>query len=359
VVASPSAGAFVFDLLRRAGATGFLALPEATLRWIVGPPVRSREGWTLDLQSHALLWLMRTIGESAEYSDVDGARRTLERNAPVLAPRPSDRIRVEQRELPGAAGLRHARIYYGAPGVAWAPGLLWFHGGGFVLGSIESHDGVCRALASHAAATVVSIDYRLAPENRFPAGLDDAVAVTSWVLEKGRQIGIDPEAVAIGGDSAGGNLAAVVAQSLRTSSRRPAFQLLAYPPTDATCRQPSHTSFAEGMMLTERTIQWFLDHYIADRCLEVDPRVSPLFAADLAGLPPAFVVTAGFDPLRDEGRAYAARMRDAGVPVEYLCSQGSIHGFLSTAGAIRESARVLALAANAVRRAFDRKRMAP
>jgi acetyl esterase len=229
---------------------------------------------------------------------------------------------------------------------------VWLHGGGFVLGSIESHDGLCREWASQAGVTVVSVDYRLAPEDRFPAGLEDALAVTRWVLENGREIGIAPEAVAVGGDSAGANLAAVVAQTLRVSERRPAFQLLAYPPTDATCRLPAHRLFAEGFLLSERTIQWFLDHYVADRSLETEPRVSPLFAKDLSGLPPALVLTAGFDPLRDEGRAYADRMGSAGVTVEYVCAQGSLHGFLSTAGGLRESTRMLSHAANALRHAL-------
>jgi acetyl esterase/lipase len=343
---------FALDLLRRMAAAGFLSLPEPLLLRVVGPPARSPEGWTLDVQSQALLWLMRAVRESAEYSDVGGARRTLDRSAQVLAPHSRHAARVEDREVPGATGLRRARVYSGAARGSLAPGLVWFHGGGFALGSIESHDDVCRALASRARVTVVSVDYRLAPEHRFPAGVEDAVAATRWVLESGRQIGINPAAVAVGGDSAGGNLAAVVAQVLRASSPRPTFQLLAYPPTDATCREASHHFFAEGYMLTERTIQWFLDHYIADRSLETEPRVSPLFCADLSGLPPALVITAGFDPLRDEGRAYADRMRAAGVPVEYVCAQGSLHGFLSTAGVLRESARVLDLAADAVRRAL-------
>jgi acetyl esterase len=344
----------VLDLVRRAVSTGFLSLPEPTLLRIVGPRSLSPEGWALDVQSQALLWLMRGVGESAEYSDVGSARRTLDRLARVLAPRGRHGVRVEDREVPGARGLRRVRIYATAGPGRLAPGLVWFHGGGFVLGSIESHDGVCRALATRAGVTVIAVDYRLAPEDRFPAGLEDADAVTRWVLERGTQIGVDSSAVAIGGDSAGGNLAAVVAQSLRGSSRRPVFQLLVYPPTDATCRQPSHRFYAEGFMLTEKTIQWFLDHYIADRSLETDPRVSPLLCSDLSGLPPALVVTAGFDPLRDEGHAYAERMRAAGVAVEYLCAQGSLHGFLSTAGVLSESSRALALAADAVRTAVSR-----
>ncbi len=349
-----SAYAAVWDRLRRAAATGFLSLPERTLRRIVGRPVLSPDGWTLDVQSQALLWLMRAAGESAEYSDVARARKTIDRSGRVLAPRGVEPLRVRDCELPGAVGPRRVRIYASTEASRLAPGLVWLHGGGFVIGSIESHDGVCRALASQAKVSVLSVDYRLAPEHRFPAGVDDAVAITEWVLENGSQIGVDPEAVAIGGDSAGGNLAAVVAHSLRASARRPVFQVLAYPATDATCRQPSHRFFAKDLILSARTIQWFLDHYITDRSLETDPRVSPLFAADLAGLPPALVITAGFDPLRDEGKAYADRMRNAGVVVQYVCAQGSLHGFLNTAGAVRESARIVAFAADAIRDALNR-----
>jgi acetyl esterase len=291
---------------------------------------------------------MRVAGESAEYSVVADARRILERSAVVLAPGAGREIRIEDRHVPGASGPLRVRIYRSGARTSLTPGLLWFHGGGFVLGSIESHDGVCRALAHRAGVTAVSVDYRLAPEHRFPAAVEDAIAATRWVLESGPDIGVDPSAVAVGGDSAGGNLAAVVAQALRRSSPRPAFQLLVYPPTDATCREPSHRFFSDGFLLSEKTIQWFLDLYVSDRSVETDPRLSPLFCADLSGLPPALVVTAGFDPLRDEGRAYADRMRAAGVAVEYVCAQGSLHGFLSTAGVLSESSRVLSLAAAAV-----------
>jgi acetyl esterase len=227
--------------------------------------------------------------------------------------------------------------------------LVWFHGGGFVLGSIESHDGLCRALAAQAGVVVVSIDYRLAPEHRFPAGVEDAIAATRWVLDLSEELGIDPHALAVGGDSAGGNLAAVVAQSLRGGSPPLAFQLLVYPATDATCREPSHRLFQDGFVLTERDIAWFLEQYLPDPRLASDPRVSPLFAEDLTGLPPALVVTAGFDPLRDEGRRYAERMRQSGVTVEHIGSEGSLHGFLNTAGAVREASRVLKLVAERLR----------
>jgi acetyl esterase len=221
-----------------------------------------------------------------------------------------------------------------------------------VLGSIESHDGVCRALASQAGIVVASMDYRLAPEHKFPAGLEDAIAITRWVLEQGETIGVDQRAVAVGGDSAGANLAAGTALACRGAQRQPAFQLLVYPATDATRAEASHQHFRDGFFLTAAEIQWYLDRYLPDPSLATDPRVSPLFEPELSGLPPALVLTAGFDPLRDEGRLYATRMRAAGVDVESLCAEGSLHGFMNTAGALDESARLLAYAADRVRRSL-------
>jgi acetyl esterase len=211
---------------------------------------------------------------------------------------------------------------------------------------------VCRALAKEAGVAVASLDYRLGPEHRFPAGLVDAVAAARWFLEHGEELGFDPGAFAIGGDSAGGNLAAVTCHLLRGSARVPTFQLLVYPATDATRSDPSHLIFTEGLVLTEPNVAWFLDHYIAEPSQAKDARVSPVRASDLSGLPPALVMTAGFDPLRDEGRVYAERMRAAGVEVEFVCVEGSMHGFLNTAGALVESARAVTMAADRLRRAL-------
>jgi acetyl esterase len=339
-----------FRFERRA-AIALLGLPKPVLRRIVGAPVRSPEGYELDLQGQMLLWLMR-LSRQRELFDggVDGARRELDRKGPTLDVQNVDDVTSADRTIPGAAGLRRARVYTPARVRAGrAPGLVWFHGGGFVAGSIESHDGVCRALASRAGVVVVSVDYRLAPEHVFPAGLDDAIATARWVLENGASIGIDPARVGVGGDSAGGNFAALVAQALRAAPVAPVFQLLVYPATDFTRSLPSHRHFAEGFFLPETDVLWYRKNYLPDEKLYDDPRASPLFARDLAGLPPAFVVTAGFDPLRDEGRAYADRMREAGVRVEYVCSEGSMHGFVNTSAAIEESARVVDLIAARLR----------
>jgi acetyl esterase len=322
------------------------------LRLLVGPPLRSPEGDTLDLQSQGLLWLLRVSRAPAMHSpDLSCARRRLERSARVLEPRIAVPVWACDRTVGGAKAPLRARVYKPArPSLEAAPGLLWFHGGGFVLGSIESHDGVCRSIAAQAGIVVVSVDYRLAPEHRFPAGLEDAVAATRWLLEHGPKFGIDPRAIAVGGDSAGGNLAAAAAQAIRGESRQPVLQLLVYPATDATRREPSHRHFANGFLLTAANITWFLDHYLPSPEYARDPRVSPLLAQDLSGLPRALVITAGFDPLRDEGRRYAERMRGAGTEAEHLCSTGSVHGFIHTAGVLDESARVLAYAAERLRR---------
>jgi acetyl esterase len=203
-----------------------------------------------------------------------------------------------------------------------------------------------------ANAIVVSVDYRLAPEHTFPAAVDDALAATRWVLRSAASLGVDPAAVAVGGDSAGGTLAAVVAQCMRGEEMRPAFQLLIYPVTDVRGGTPSREYFREGYLLSGRAIDWYMNHYLPDPATYTDPRASPLLAHDLSGLPPALVMTAGFDPLRDEGRYYADKMKSAGVGVEYVCSEGSVHGFFNTSGLLRESQRMMALAAERLQSAL-------
>jgi acetyl esterase len=345
--------------LERAATLAVLDLPPSLLRRIVGPPVRSPEGFELDLQGQALLWLMRISRQPELHeSGVEGGRRALDHMGRLLDMRGMDDVEVSDRTVPGAEGPRAARIYRPATAASTGPtpALVWFHGGGFVLGSIASHDGACRALASISGAVVISVDYRLSPEHRFPAAVDDAVAATRWVLENGASIGVDVASVAVGGDSAGGNLAALVSLALRNAPRKPVYQLLVYPVTDLTRSLPSHQAFREGVMLPEKSILWFRGLYLPDPSYESRPEVSPFFAPDLVGLPPALMLTAGFDPLRDEGKAYADRMRAAGIEVEYVCSQGSMHGFLNTAGGVAEAARMVRLAADRLRKALTRTR---
>jgi acetyl esterase len=339
--------------VERAVARALLSLPAPVLRRIVGPARHSPDGLTLDLQLQALLWLIAlTKVPALSGGDVAVARASLDRAAPTLDLVTHD-VAVYDRTVPGAVGPRRARVYVPASApTAGAPGLVFFHGGGWVVGSIESHDRLCRALAHRAELVVVSVDYRLAPEHPFPAAPDDAIAATRWVLENAALLGVDPARVAVGGDSAGGNLSAVVSLALRDDARRPAFQLLIYPATDLTRAMPSHALFADSYFLSKAAGDWYLGHYLRAPGDATKPLASPLFAGDLSRLPPALVITAGFDPLRDEGKAYADRMREAGVEVEHVCVEGQMHGFLVMGGALRDGARTVDLAATRLRGAL-------
>jgi len=218
-----------------------------------------------------------------------------------------------------------------------APCLVWIHGGGFVIGDLDSTDSVARKLANRTGAVVVSVDYRLAPEAPFPAAPDDCLAVLEAIVGNPSELGVDVSRIAVGGDSAGGNLAAVTAISARDQGVPLRHQLLVYPATDLTMSHPSIVENGEGYLLTKDGMEWFMRHYLGDQEPK-DPKASPLYADRLDGVAPATVITAEFDPLRDEGNAYADRLRDAGVPVEHRQFDGQIHGFFGmtgiTAGAV-------------------------
>jgi acetyl esterase len=266
-------------------------------------------------------------------------------------PRPEVKIAsVEDRRIPGPAGEIPVRIYR-PEGSAPFPALVYFHGGGWVIGSIETHDGSCRDLANRVGCVVVSVEYRLAPESRYPAAAEDCYAATQWVAEHAGALGVDAARIGIGGDSAGGNLAAVVAQMAR-DRRGPALrhQLLIYPVTDADFSRPSYRENAEGYLLTTKAMEWFWGHYVPDPAQRREPYAAPLRAKDLSGLPPAFVITAEYDPLRDEGEAYAERLQAAGVPTTLKRYRGAIHGFFAM-GLLSQVARdAVDDAAAAVRR---------
>ncbi len=238
--------------------------------------------------------------------------------------------RVQDLRVPGTGGDFRVRIItpHGSPAGA-RPVLVYFHGGGWVLGNIASHEGVCRALASASGAIVVDVDYRLAPEHPFPAAAEDAYAATSWVAANAAGFGGDPARIAVGGDSAGGNLAAVAClMAQERDGPRVNFQVLLYPITDCDLDTPSYRQFAEGYFLTRAEMAWYWDHYVADPRQRLNPQASPLRAADFRGLPPALVITAEYDVLRDEGEAYARRLEAAGVPVTLRRYHGMIHGFI-------------------------------
>jgi acetyl esterase len=238
-----------------------------------------------------------------------------------------------------------------------APALVYFHGGGWVIGDLDTHDGVCRDLADQSGYVVISVDYRLAPEAPFPAAVNDCIAAFGWVAEQAHELGINPEKIAVGGDSAGGCLAAVVSLHLRDARRVaatvpvPCFQLLIYPVTDKRAVAPSHQINGQGYLLTTESMHYFRGHYLPNPADWLDWRASPLLASDHSDLPPALVLTAGYDPLRDEGRQYADALSAAGTPCQYVCFERQIHGFLPMNKAIGEADTALAMCARALKSA--------
>ena len=319
--------------------------PRWLQRAVFGSPPR-RDGQELEPDLHALLRLAKLFGEEsvAAGRSPEQAREQNRADAAAAAGPPLPMARVEARSIPGPAGEIPARLYL-APGAAPPPRplLVYFHGGGWTTGSLDTQDGPCRFLATHSGAAVLSVDYRLAPEHPFPAAVEDALAAFGWAVESAAQIDADPARIAVAGDSAGGNLAAAVSLLARDGAGpRPTMQALIYPVTDAGGGQPSRDLFAAGFLLTKADMDWFERHYLPEASMFEDPRVSVLRAADLSGLPPAYVATAGFDPLRDEGEAYAKRMHAAGVSVALRRHPGLIHGFANMT-AVSRSARAAML----------------
>jgi acetyl esterase len=266
---------------------------------------------------------------------------------------PEDVANVEDRKLPGPAGDIPVRVYQPA-GEAPFPILVYFHGGGWVIGDIESHDGVCRALANASGCVVVSVDYRLAPEHKYPAAADDAFAATEYVAAHAAEFNGDASRLAVGGDSAGGNLAAVVSQMARERGAPSiAFQLLVYPVTDFNFETVSYRDNAEGYLLTTAAMRWFWAHYLNDEPEGAEAYASPLRAVSLAGLPSALVITAEFDPLRDEGEAYADALAAAGVTVVKHRYDGLVHGFYTMFPIITQARAAIDESAAALRKALQ------
>ena len=256
---------------------------------------------------------------------------------------PEKVAKSERRSIPGPGGQIPVQLYT-PEGKAPFPILVYFHGGGWVVGALESWDSFCRSLCKASGCVVMSVDYRLAPEHKFPAGPEDCYAATKWAAENAASIGGDPARVAVGGDSAGGNLAAVVALMARDrSGPKLAFQLLIYPATDARLDTPSQQQFLEdGYILSKKDMVWFWGHYLNSDKDEENPYASPAEAGSLRGLPPALVVTAGFDPLRDEGETYAARLQEAGVKAECIRYEGVTHGFVLMGAMLDEGRKSIA-----------------
>jgi acetyl esterase len=273
--------------------------------------------------------------------------------ATVLEPPAIAIGKIDNLAMPGPGGELKLRVYTPVGGGATLPALVFFHGGGWVIGDLETHDALCRTLANETGARVIAVDYRLAPEHKFPAAADDAYAAAKWVEANASTLGVDANRIAVAGDSAGGNLAAVVClMAKQKGGPRIVHQLLIYPVTQWKADTGSMASFAEGYFLERKTMHWFFDQY-ASGADPSDWRLSPLAASDLSGLPRAYVVTAGFDPLRDEGRAYADKLNRAGVAAVYIDYPGMVHGFFNMSGVVPTAREAIAEAAKAVRKAFE------
>ena len=301
----------------------------------------------LDPQAAALIQLMadRQVPPTHTLSPAEARRMYLERRF-YTQPEPPQVASVQALATADGVPLRLYKPE--RPSAGPLPVLVYFHGGGWTMGDLDTHDVLCRQLCVGAGVAVAAVDYRMGPEHRFPAAVDDSVSATRWVQAQASALGLDARRVAVGGDSAGGNLAAVVALTLRDAAdaadRAPlAHQLLIYPATDMRCQADSHRRNGRGYVLTADTVAYFRGHYISDPALYSDWRASPLLATSHQGLPPALVLTAGYDPLVDEGRQYADTLSAAGNRVQYVCFERQIHGFVPMSRVMDEARTAVAL----------------
>ncbi|MEO8938493.1 MAG: alpha/beta hydrolase [Burkholderiaceae bacterium] len=304
-------------------------------------------------QARALLDLMIERGVPAMHTltPVD-ARTTYRDRRSITQPLPQEVALVQDLAADGPHGPVPLRLYrpIGIDPGTMLPVLIYFHGGGWVIGDLDTHDVLCRELANLAGIVVVAVDYRMGPEHRFPTAYDDTLAATAWVARNAASLDVDASRLAVGGDSAGGNLAAAVCLGARDTGPSIAFQLLIYPATDMRRVHRSHVANGDGYLLTRDTIAYYHDHYIDDVKHDTDWRASPLLAADHSRLPAALVLTAGYDPLRDEGLDYARALADAGNSVSYVCFERQIHGFVPMGKVLDEANTAVVLCAAELRR---------
>ena len=323
-------------------------LPRPLARLLAGRAVRI-EGQELDPGVQLALRLQRLQGgwKPLPVAEMRALRRG---QARAFRGRVIEVGRVEDLAIPGPGGQIAARLYVPEGVERPGPLVVYFHGGGHVIGDLDTHDQPCRFLAREVPALVLAVDYRLGPEHPFPAAVEDAQAAYAYAYSNAGDLGGDAARIAVVGDSAGGNLAAVVAQTAAAGDGpRPAFQALVYPVTDYSRKRPSYDTFAEGFFLTRGEMDWFRTNYFADRADVTDPRASPILADDLSSVAPAHVVTAGFDPLRDEGEDYARRLQEAGVPTTMRREPDLVHGFINAVGVSARTREAVASIAAAIR----------
>lgn len=302
----------------------------------------------LDPQATAVIRYLAELAHPAlDKVPASEARRLYRETRAALRPPAPALPVVGDLYAEGTAGSIPLRLYRPSNGVL--PALIYFHGGGWVLGDLDTHDAVCRQLALEAGVVVIAVDYRLAPEHPFPAAVDDCYSATAWIASNAVALGIDNRRLAVGGDSAGGGLATVMTLMARRGGPALTFQILVYPVTDLRAESESYSKYADGYLLTRSTMRWFIAQYAPTPDDVRDWRASPLLAPSVDGVPPALVITAGLDPLRDEGEAYAHRLEEAGVTVDYLCLGGMVHGFLTMGGKIDTANRVVSHIASALR----------
>ena len=319
-----------------------LRMPISWINILAGPPV-AVDGRTLDGRTQWLLQLLARSGQPpVEKSSVVEARSEYDAFMLEMGGHPAPIGEMVDRIVEASTGRLRLRIYRPAGTVArLLPTILYFHGGGWVLGSLEGYDLVCRYICARTGCAVVAVDYRLAPEHKFPAAIEDAVASFRWLAENATELGTDPARIVLAGDSAGGNIAAVAARLLRDEPRPPCLQWLMFPVTSLAFDTPSYRSCGEGFFVTRAAMEWFRGHYLNSLSEIDDPRASPLGASDLSGVAPALVFTNGIDPLRDEGKAYADRLATAGVKTFHREFDSLIHGFIGMRGAIHAAARAM------------------
>ena len=338
----------VLERAQGAVARGVSLLPGPVARLLAGRRVRI-DGQELHPQVRIALRLEELTGGS-EILPVAAARERRRHQARVFS---GPRIEVERAvdlELAGQAGPIGARLYVPPAAGGPPPLLVYYHGGGHVIGDLDTHDQPCRFLAREVPAAVLAVDYRLAPEHRFPAAVEDALAAFRWACDEAERLGADPARVAVIGDSAGGNLAAAVCQlAVADEGAVPVHQTLIYPVIDYSAERRSYELFGRGFFLTREEMDWYRDNYFGDPEDREDPRASPILAEEVAGLPPAHIVSAGFDPLRDEAEDYAVRLRAAGVPTTLRRERDLVHGFVNAVGLGGRAREAMAEIATAIR----------